>query len=243
MIDIAGLWTFFLMVGLLTLTPGLDTALVLRTAALGHRRRAWGVVLGIQSGTLVWGVLTSLGVTALLTASHLAYETLRWAGAAYLVWMGGRLLWATWRRSADESPQATASEARTRPASKPESRAASKPESKAGAKTEPKTGTAAGDTLLGGWRQGLATNLLNPKMGAFYVAVLPQFIPAHASHLAAGVLLAGVHILLAVIWACALITLAHVLRDRLQRPSVRRHLDRITGTVIAAFGLRLALGE
>ncbi|MEU5049061.1 LysE family translocator [Streptomyces sp. NPDC021096] len=219
MITVDALWTFSLMVGLLTLTPGLDTALVLRTAALGHRRRAWGVVLGIQSGTLAWGVLTSLGVTALLTASHLAYEMLRWAGAAYLVWMGGRMLWATWRHSADERPEATGSGA------------------------EARTGAGADDTLRGGWRQGIATNLLNPKMGAFYIAVLPQFIPADAPHLAAGVLLAGVHILLAVIWSCALIALAHVLRDRLQRPSARRCLDRITGTVIAAFGLRLALGE
>ncbi|WP_438486115.1 LysE family translocator [Streptomyces sp. S186] len=207
------------MVGLLTLTPGLDTTLILRTAALGHRRRAWGVVLGIQSGTLVWGVLTSLGVTALMTASHLGYEALRWAGAAYLVWMGSRLLWATRRHSSSQSPPT------------------------AEARCEGETRTGADDILLGGWRQGLVTNLLNPKMGAFYVAVLPQFIPAGASHLAPGVLLAGVHILLAVIWACALIAFAHALRGRLQRPSARRYLDRITGTVIAAFGIRLALGQ
>ncbi|MFD3933248.1 LysE family translocator [Streptomyces sp. NPDC058614] len=219
MITLDAIGTFALIVGLLTLTPGLDTALILRTAALGHRRRAWGVVLGIQSGTLVWGVLTSLGVTALLTASHLAYETLRWAGAAYLVWMGGRLLWATWGRSSGESPRTAGTGA--------------------GAKT--RTGT--GDTLLGGWRQGFVTNLLNPKMGAFYIAVLPQFIPAGTSHLAPGVLLAGVHILLAVIWACVLIAFAHMLRGRLQRPSTRRCLDRVTGTVIAAFGIRIALGQ
>ncbi|PJN31616.1 lysine transporter LysE [Streptomyces sp. CB02959] len=219
MITPAAIGTFALMVGLLTLTPGLDTALILRTAALGHRRRAWGVVLGIQSGTLVWGVLTSLGVTALLTASHLAYEALRWVGAAYLVWMGGRLLWATRRRSSGEGPPT------------------------AGARGEGKFGTGAGDRLLGGWRQGFVTNLLNPKMGAFYVAVLPQFVPAGASSLTAGMLLAGVHILLAVIWACALIAFAHVLRDRLRRPSARRCLDRLTGTVIAAFGIRLALGQ
>ncbi|MFF2517960.1 LysE family translocator [Streptomyces sp. NPDC058086] len=219
MIAINALWTFSLMVGLLTLTPGLDTALVLRTAGLGHRRRAWGVVLGIQSGTLVWGMLTSLGVTALLTASHLAYETLRWAGAAYLVWMGGRLLWTSWRCSVEERPKTDGTEAEVR------------------------SGTRADDTVLGGWRQGITTNLLNPKMGAFYVAVLPQFVPAGASHLAAGVLLTGVHILLAVIWACVLIAFAHVLRDRLQRPSARRLLDRVTGTAVAVFGLRLALGE
>ncbi|GAO07586.1 putative LysE family transporter [Streptomyces lydicamycinicus] len=219
MIAIDALWTFSLMVGLLTLTPGLDTALVLRTAALGHRRRAWGVVLGIQSGTLIWGTLTSLGVTALLTASHLAYEILRWAGAAYLVWMGGRLLRSTWRRSADEAPETP------------------------GNRAEVPSGAGSGDSLLGGWRQGLTTNLLNPKMGAFYVAMLPQFLPADTSHLAAGVLLTGIHILLAVLWAGVLITLGHVLRDRLQQPTARRWLDRVTGTVIAAFGVRLALGE
>ncbi|GAA5612517.1 LysE family translocator [Streptomyces platensis] len=217
MIAIDALWTFSLMVGLLTLTPGLDTALILRTAALGHRRRAWGVVLGIQSGTLIWGILTSLGVTALLTASHLAYEILRWAGAAYLVWMGGRLLWASWRRSGNEAPEIPGSGA--------------------------EAGSGSGDSLPGGWRQGITTNLLNPKMGAFYVAVLPQFLPADTSHLAAGVLLTGIHILLAVLWAGLLITLGHVLRDRLQQPTARRYLDRLTGTVIAAFGVRLALGE
>ncbi|MER7403356.1 LysE family translocator [Streptomyces sp. NPDC000070] len=219
MITLDALGTFTLIVGLLTLTPGLDTALILRTAALGHRRRAWGVVLGIQSGTLVWGTLASLGVTALLTTSHLAYQTLRWAGAAYLVWVGGMMLWATWRRSSSESPRT------------------------AGAGAETKARTGSGDTLLGGWRQGTATNLLNPKMGAFYVAVLPNFIPAGASHLGAGVLLAGVHILVAVAWACVLIAFARVLRGRLRRPSARRCLDRITGTVIAAFGIRLALGQ
>ncbi|MFJ9896750.1 LysE family translocator [Streptomyces sp. NPDC091280] len=201
------------MVGLLTVTPGLDTALILRTAGLGHRRRAWGVVLGIQCGTLAWGVLTSLGVTALLTASHLAYEVLRWAGAAYLMWMGGRMLWASWRRPAHEQPEADSGGPRT------------------------------DDTALGGWRQGIVTNLLNPKMGAFYVAVLPQFIPAGAPHLATGVLLTGVHILLALLWSCALIGFAHVLRGRLQRPSVRRCLDRVTGAAVAVFGLRLALGD
>ncbi|MFE0379518.1 LysE family translocator [Streptomyces inhibens] len=225
MITLDAIGTFALIVGLLTLTPGLDTALILRTAALGHRRRAWGVVLGIQSGTLVWGVLSSLGVTALLTASHLAYETLRWVGAAYLVWMGGKLLWATWRHASSESPQTAGTGGATL----------------TGGETKARAGV--DDTLLSGWWQGIVTNLLNPKMGAFYVAVLPQFIPAGASHLASGALLAGVHILLAIVWACALIAFAHVLRGRLQRPSARRYLDRITGTVIAAFGIRLALGQ
>ncbi|MEV4426408.1 LysE family translocator [Streptomyces sp. R-07] len=203
------LWSFALVVGLLTLTPGLDTALILRTAALGHRARAWGVVLGIQTGVLAWGALTSLGVTALLTASHLAYETLRWAGAAYLVWMGIQMLRKTFGgHPAQEAPEGSTP-----------------------------------DTFKSGWRQGTFTNLLNPKVGAFYVAVLPQFLPADTNHLAMGLLLTTEHILLGLLWSTALIAGARLLSTWLRRPTARRTLDRLTGTVITAFGLRLAFGD
>ncbi|MFH8790737.1 LysE family translocator [Streptomyces roseoverticillatus] len=221
MITLSALGSFALIVGLLTLTPGLDTALILRTAALGHRRRAWGVVLGIQTGTLAWGVLSSLGITALLTASHLAYTILRWVGAAYLVWMGGRMLIPALRRRV-----AGADSGASEPA-----------ESSDDADTVEVGGFRAG------WRRGVVTNLLNPKMGAFYVAVLPQFIPAGAPHVATGTLLAGVHIVFASLWAAVLIAFARALRTTLRKPSARRVLDRITGTVIAAFGVRLALGD
>ncbi|MEU5211849.1 LysE family translocator [Streptomyces sp. NPDC020742] len=226
MVTASALGSFALIAGLLTLTPGLDTALILRTAALGRRNRAWGVVLGIQTGTLVWGVLSSLGVTAVLTASHLAYTVLRWAGAAYLVWMGGRMLLPTLRRR---------------------SGAKGAPSDAAGS-TGPKEPAApdapdVADGFAGGWRQGAVTNLLNPKVGAFYMAVLPQLVPAGATHLMTGTLLAGVHILLASLWSGVLIACAGALRGTLQRPSARRILDRISGTAIAGFGIHLALSD
>jgi len=207
---LSALWSFVIVVGLLTMTPGMDTALILRTAALGEPRRAWGVVLGIQTGTLAWGVLTSAGVTALLTASHLAYEVLRWAGACYLIWMGLSMLWATRHRRPDQS---------TPPIDEP---------------------ATAGNDFYPGWRRGALTNLLNPKMGVFYVALLPQFIPSAASPFAFGVLLACVHILLGTAWSAVLVVLARRLRTVLQRPTARRLLDRVTGTVITGFGIRLA---
>ncbi|MER7760343.1 LysE family translocator [Streptomyces sp. NPDC097619] len=203
------LWSFALVVGLLTLTPGLDTALVLRTSALGRHRRAWGVVLGVQTGVLVWGTLTSLGVTALLTASQAAYTALRWAGAAYLVWLGARMLIATFRREG----AAPAAEAPDR---------------------------AEADSFTGGWRQGTLTNLLNPKVGAFYVAVLPQFLPEGGGHLAAGVQLTSVHVVFGLMWSAVLIACARALGGVLRTRRARLVLDRLTGGVIAAFGLRLA---
>lgn len=215
MITASALGSFTLIVGLLTITPGLDTALILRTTALGHRRRAWGVVLGIQSGVLIWGALTSLGVTTLLSASHLAYAILRWTGAAYLVWMGGRLL-----MSALQQRSATATGV-----------------------TEAVEKTDGGDTFRGGWRQGILTNLLNPKVGAFYVAVLPQFIPEGAPHLTVGTLLVAEHVLAGLLWATVLIAFATALSSVLRRPSTRRLLDRVTGVIIVGFGIRLAIGN
>ncbi|MFJ7279312.1 LysE family translocator [Kitasatospora sp. NPDC098663] len=200
------LWSFALVVGLLTLTPGLDTALVLRTSALGRRSQAWGVVLGIQTGTLVWGTLTSAGVTALLTASQVAYEVLRWGGAAYLVWMGVGMLRSRGGEAAVEE--------------------------------EPAEGG-----FGYGWRRGTLTNLLNPKVGVFYVAVLPQFIPAGAPHFAAGVALTCVHVVEGVLWSTVLVGFARALRGWLRRPAARRLMDRVTGAVVVGFGVKLALSD
>lgn len=160
----------------------------------------------------MWGALTAAGITALLTASQVAYEALRWAGAAYLVWMGARMMWSTWRCQAVAQPATELS-------------------------------ASGQDSLYGGWRQGAVTNFLNPKIGVFYVAVLPQFIPAGAPQFATGLLLTGVHILLGLAWSAVLITFGRALRGWLQRPTARRILDRVTGTVIVGFGLRLALND
>jgi threonine/homoserine/homoserine lactone efflux protein len=224
---ITALWSFALVVGLLTLTPGLDTALILRTAALRSRREAWGVVLGIQAGTLAWGTLSSLGVSALLTASHTAYEVLRVAGAGYLLWMGGRMLWGTVRRQgAGAGADADAGDA-----------------DDVATATAGGGGGGAGGGLLLGLRRGALTNLLNPKVGVFYVAVLPQFIPAGAPHLAMGTLLTCVHVTEGLIWSAVLVAFAGVLRNWLRRPVARRVMDRVTGVVVVGFGLRLALGD
>ena len=90
-------------------------------------------------------------------------------------------------------------------------------------------------------RQGLATNLLNPKIGVFYVALLPQFIPQGRDPLAMGVLLAGVHGLISVAWFAVLITLASAMGRRLRRPSTVRAIDGVTGTALIGFGVKLAV--
>ena len=203
--------SFALVAGLLTITPGLDTALVLRAAVLHGRRQAFATALGISSGTLVWGAGAAVGVSALLTATTLAYATLKAAGAAYMVYLGGRLLLSAVRSG--------------RPADTP----CSAPATVQGA--------------WRAWRTGLLTNLLNPKIGVFYVAVLPQFLPADASPLAMGLLLALVHDLQGMVWFALLILAAHRARAFLQRRATARTVDGATGAVLLGFGVRLGLSR
>src|SRR6266508_3557038 len=90
---IRSLLAFAVFAAVLTITPGLDTVLVLRTTARQGRRAGFAAALGIALGCLCWALASALGITALLAASRLAYEVLRWLGVGYLCWLGVKALW------------------------------------------------------------------------------------------------------------------------------------------------------
>ncbi len=203
---------------LLTLTPGLDTMFVVRTSLASGPRVGLAGGAGISLGTLTWGAASAAGVTALLVASHLAYTALRVTGAAYLTYVGVRMLWQARSRhhlAADE------------PAA-------------------PGTGWLPGRRVAGAeaFRTGLLTNLLNPKVGVFYVTLLPQFIPAGTGHVAAfafSMALATIHVVEGMLWFAVLTASLVRVRRLLSRPRLHRLLDRLTGLVFIGFGARLAL--
>ena len=78
----------------ITVTPGPDMALVTRVVFGRGRVAAWLTSLGVVSGHLLWGLASALGVTAVLSASAILYTTLRFAGAAYLIWLGAQALFS-----------------------------------------------------------------------------------------------------------------------------------------------------
>ncbi|QTF55733.1 LysE family translocator [Stutzerimonas frequens] len=203
MIDLPLLLAFAAAASLLTVTPGVDTAIVLRTATLEGRRQAVLAAAGICLGCLAWGVAVSLGLGALLQASELAYTVVKFAGAAYLIWLGSRLLFSP--RASFDCPA--------------------------------KTPSAANGQAF--WR-GLLTNLLNPKVGVFYVTFLPQFVPLGADVAAYSFFLACLHVLLSLAWFAVLTAATIPLGRLLRRPALTRALDRLTGGVLVAFGVRLA---
>lgn len=86
------LLAFSLAAGLLTITPGLDTALILRTAISEGKKQAWYAALGINTGCFIWGAMLAFGLGALFAASEMAYLVLKWCGALYLCWLGLQLI-------------------------------------------------------------------------------------------------------------------------------------------------------
>lgn len=119
------------------LTPGPNMAYLAVLSATVGRRAGFAATLGIALGLLVVGVGAALGLTALLGSSRWLYETWRWCGVLYLLW----LAWEGWRGDKETS----AGDAKV----------------------------IASDTTY--FTRGLVTNLLNPKAGIFYLAVLPTF--------------------------------------------------------------------
>jgi threonine/homoserine/homoserine lactone efflux protein len=87
---------------------------------------------------------------------------------------------------------------------------------------------------------GALTNLLNPKVGVFYVSFLPQFVPLNVSVTPYILLLGAIHALLGLIWFACLITATRPISTFLRRPAVVRACDRLTGGAFVAFGLGLA---
>jgi threonine/homoserine/homoserine lactone efflux protein len=198
----ASLIAFLLAAGLLTITPGMDTALVLRTASSEGPRRALLAAAGISTGCLIWATLTAFGLGALLAVSALAYTALKWAGAAYLVWLGYKMLRHPRRSFLVEGQAANRG---------------------------------------GAFVKGALTNLLNPKIGVFYVSFLPQFVPHSVMVAPYIVMLGAVHAGLGLIWMTTLLLATRPLMRFLRAPAVIQALDRVTGGVFILFGVGLAL--
>lgn len=198
---------FAVVAALLTVVPGVDTALVLRSSISHSRGYACATALGVLAGVVAWGIAAAVGASALLAASETAYRVLSLAGAAYLAWMGLRFVIASFRAASSHGPALPALRG----------------------------------SAWRGFATGLATNLLNPKVGVFYLAAIPQFVPEGVSPILMGTVLALVHNAFGLVWFAVLIAAGGALGTRLRSPRFMRWLDRITGGVLLLFGIRLAL--
>ena len=90
------------------------------------------------------------------------------------------------------------------------------------------------------FRQGLVSNLANPKMAVFFTSLLPQFVPAGDTAFAAFAALGITFCLLTLLWLTGYALVVARAGNVLRRPRVRRFVDAVTGLALVSFGIRLA---
>jgi threonine/homoserine/homoserine lactone efflux protein len=203
----AHLASFLLLSAILIVVPGPDMALVARNALVGGRRAGIATGAGSAAGLCIWTLAASVGLAALLRASEPAFLALRLVGAAYLLYLGARALWAAIRGGGDGAVE------RLRHRDIPP---------------------------VVAMRQGLLSNLANPKIAVFFTSFLPQFVPNGHAAFASLLTLGLVFSAMTLAWLCAYSALVARAGDVLRRSRVRRVLEGVTGTVLVAYGLRLA---
>jgi threonine/homoserine/homoserine lactone efflux protein len=200
---------FALVAALLTIIPGLDTVLVLRTAISNGRAPAFATAAGICTGTIVWGVAAAFGASALLAASEAAFTMLKVAGACYMAWLGVSMFIRTFR----------------------------------GGPALPSASSQGGPGARSAWLAGVTTSLLNPKVGVFYMAMIPQLLPQDVPPLLMGVLLPLVHNVEGMLWFAGIIVATQYARRWLQSPAAGKATDRIAGVVLVAFAAKIAASK
>ena len=206
MLGIHHYWLFMATAVVLVLTPGQDTFFILGRSIASGRPAGIAAALGITVGSIGHTLLAALGLSALLATSPYAFTVVKFAGAAYLFYIGVRALLS---RSS-------------------------------GLPGEPANG--GDDGRWSAFRQGIVTNLLNPKVALFFLALMPQFISADSNHKVAAFIALGVSFMtLGLAWCLVLAIGASSLRALfLRRPSMASILNKVAGSMFIALGIRLA---
>jgi threonine/homoserine/homoserine lactone efflux protein len=155
---------------LLTIAPGADTALVIKHAMRNGLRTALIASVGICSGLFVHALLVGFGVSKLIIQSDVAYTALKFAGAAYLLYLGIKSIRSAMTHTAEPSEHGDS------------------------------VGQSVAVPPIRAFIEGFFSNVLNPKTLAFYLAFLPQFIDIDKPVVSQAMLIAALHFVIAFIW-------------------------------------------
>jgi threonine/homoserine/homoserine lactone efflux protein len=191
----------------LTATPGPDMLLIASRSASQGRASGLATYAGIAAGTYCHALAAALGLSQLFLAAPIAYDIVRYAGAAYLAW----LAWKAFRSD--------------------------------GTAFVPIAGLPCYSRTRIFW-QGLLTNLLNPKMALFVLALFPQFVRPEAGSVAGQILLLAtvLNLIGLVVNGLVILTASRIGAALSRRTRFQRAPQILLGTVFAGLAARLAFG-
>ena len=196
---------FFAAAVLLAMTPGPGIFYVLARTLAGGRKEGVQSTLGTFVGGLFHVCAAALGISAILAASAVAFHTVKYAGAAYLVWLGIRMIRS---RNAEMQVEAAA-------------------------------------PSQGAFRQGIFTEVLNPKTALFFLSFIPQFIaPEHGHVLLQFAALGGISVALNTVADLLVVLLAAPLERKLKSSArFRRGQRTVSGLGMIGLGAYVALAD
>lgn len=197
--------------GALVLIPGVDFTLVVKNTLSGGAWRGRWSATGVATSNALQGLAAVAGLGAVIAHCQPLFQVIRWAGVGYLAYLAARSLRSAWRGRYE------------RPSGEGEGRPA--PARAAGARA--------------GWRQGFLSNVTNPKVLVFYLAVLPQFVDASTPSPALAVFALS-HAALSLAYLTLVASALARVRRALARRSVRRVMEAATGVLLLGFCARLA---
>ncbi|MGW5032019.1 LysE family translocator [Streptomyces nigra] len=212
-VDLVG---FLGVVLLAYVVPGPDFLVVLRSAT-EHPTKGRAAALGAQSGLCVHMLAAAVGLSVVAARSPVIYDAIRLGGAGYLVYLGVRAVLAARRTARPRGAQRQAI---------------------APVVAE---GGGSGSRWRSGFRQGLLTNVLNPKAALFFLSVLPQFVHGGGSPARQIFLLGILDVLIGVAYWFGLVAVAARLRALLARPAIRHRWELTTGWLFIAVGVGVAV--
>jgi len=194
----------------LAIAPGPDVLFVVANGMQHKIKGAIASAMGIAAGTIVHAFAAAAGISAMIAASPLAFNILRYAGALYLTYLGLKAIYA-WYLNSDND-----------------------------ATPQPSNQTKVSKVF---W-QGFVTNLLNPKVVVFYLALLPQFVNTELGNVGLQVFLLGcIHNAIGLTFLLGVGITSGRASDWLNKTSVGRWLDGIAGVFFVGLALRLAFSE
>ena len=200
---------------ILVISPGATMAVVMETAIGEGRLAALYTVLGINIGNTTLAVTSALGMSIVFHQWPWTMQAVKIGGAGYLTYLGLRGLYfaVKGRASATASVQSPNQQ------------------------INQQINKSRNQQMT----RGILTNLLNPPVILFYMTFLPQFIGPGDPFFARFLVLAATHVSMSLVWLSIYAFALGVLAERFARPSVRRSLEGLTGTVLVGFGARLLL--
>ncbi|MBY0149208.1 homoserine/threonine efflux transporter [Neobacillus niacini] len=206
------LLTYISIAAMMVVIPGADTMLLVKNTLSYGPKAGRYTVLGMATGLSFWTLIAILGLSVVIAKSVILFSTIKYLGAAYLIYLGIKSFFAKSAFSLEEI--------------------------QAQANTSPKSSSRHNKESF---MQALLSNVLNPKTVLVYITVMPQFIDLNGNVNQQLILLASILTLLAVLWFLTLVNVIDYAKKWLNNPKFQKVFQKSTGLLLLGFGVKTGI--